>query len=196
MKDGSRRLGTRPWSQRKREQEVARPQNIFDEPGECITPRRVDTLHDGLTLYPFCPPIAFTIQRRTIQIRAPKDLALGRREMERRHKVCGRGETLDVREMFQRLREAMGYIMNKVQKKKSDRERPWLRTQLVERQVRADQLAFGPSVERSMCIGTEKGFQGLGRCVFGDDQRKRTSDDGGVPVEPWGEHGYAKRTCR
>ena len=113
----------------------------------------------------------FAIQRRTIEIGAPEDLTLGRREVERRQKVRRGGETLDVRKMTQHLGEAVRHMnkLRKEKKKKRERDRPLLWTQLVEGHVRADQLAFGPSVERGMGVGPEEGFQGLRRCIFGDD---------------------------
>ena len=130
-------------------------------------------MHEGPTLGPFCAPIAFAIQRRTVEIRAAEDLALGGREMERGQQGrCG-GERLDVRNMTQH------HII----------------TQVVESQVGADELAWGPGVER-VRVGAEKGFEGLGRSVFGDDERKRTGDDGGVVVERRSEHRYPKRRCQ
>ena len=66
----------------------------------------------------------------------------------------------------------------------------------METEVRDDELAFGPGVERGVCVGPENVFQGVQGGMFGDDEGKRTSDDGGVDVEPRREHRHAKRTCR
>ena len=93
--------------------------------------------------------------------------------MERGQQGHGGGERLDVRNMSQH------HVI----------------TQVVERQVGADELACGPGVER-VRVGAKKGFEGLGRSVFGDDERKRTGDDGGVVFERWSEHRYAKRRCQ
>jgi hypothetical protein len=59
----------------------------MDEPGKGIAPCGVDTLHEGATLHPIRAPIAFAIQRRTIEIRTAEDLALGRRELVWGHQV-------------------------------------------------------------------------------------------------------------
>ena len=66
----------------------------------------------------------FAIQRRTIEIGAPEDLTLGRREVERRQKVRRGGETLDVRKMTQHLGEAVRHMnkLRKEKKKKKERE--------------------------------------------------------------------------
>jgi hypothetical protein len=141
-----------------------------DAPGERIGPCGVDVLHEGPTLCPLRAPIAFAIRRRTVEIRTAEELALGGREVERGPE--GRGERLDVGSMAQRR---------------------VVRTQVVEGQVGADELARGPGVERG--VGPEKGFEGLGRGVAGDEERKGTGDDGGVVVERGREHGDAKRRC-
>ena len=161
------------------EQRDRKRRRRMDEPGEGIGPGGVDAVHEGPTLHPFGAPIAFAIQSRTVEIRTAEDRALGRGEMERGQKGRCRGERVDVRKVSQRG------VRHEV-----------LRTQVVEGQVGGDQLAFGPGVERGVCVGAEEGFEGLGRGVCGDDEGKGTGDDGGVVVESWGEHGYAKRRCQ
>lgn len=119
-----------------------------DEPSECIAPCGVDALHEGVTLYPFCAPIAFTIQRRTVHVGTPQDLALGRSEMERGQQVLDGGQTLNVGKMAQDLGEAVC-----VQVRGCDGG-----TEVMKRQVGADQLSFGPSVELDMRVWSEEGL--------------------------------------
>lgn len=78
-----------------------------DEPGECVAPCGVSALHEGVTLDPFRPPVAFTVQRCTVQIGTAEDVALGRGEMEGRQQGFSKRQALNIRKMVQDVGEAV-----------------------------------------------------------------------------------------
>jgi hypothetical protein len=48
---------------------------------------------------------------------------------------------------------------------------------MVETQVHADELAFGPGVERGVRVGAQESISRHSRQHVGDDERKRASDE-------------------
>lgn len=65
--------------------------------------------------------------------------------------------------------------------------------EMVKTQVGGDELPWGPRIERD--CGSEQRLECVRCSVLGDDERQRASDDVGVLVELWSEHGDTKWTC-